>query len=612
MNKEDILGSITTKILPSNCNFSPQQKKAILADGSIDVVAGPGAGKTTALIAKCALLMMQNFNNNKGVCLITHTNVAVDEINTGIRKIGFDVEYPNFVGTIQEFFNVFFAKKAFHLVQGDKQFRVLDDDEYQLKFEEVFNNIKPKAYSYNPPNVSRRSPFICIQDDCAYEIQSNAPRFYKKAFNESVKRLFDWGIVTNKQCLQLSKWYIERFGIKLQEAVAARFNYVLLDEAQDTSSLQYELLNKVFPNNIIPFQKFGDPYQALYNLFEGNFDVWKPIQENAHNYKEISETSRFGTSIANVVQNVCIEKYDNFKSLDIVRSFKPHYIIYKDENELYTKYSSLIKSCEIISEKFKKSKRKDAILSTFHKDLTKVSSNYVKPSIKPKKNNSPVTQIYNFLVGLLSKEIDEPFNEMKEVINSNLQCKIIVSRCIKEFVSEGYESCEVKQGLEETLGIISDEDNKKFKKINVMEQLDSYRLSFLSDNNMSENKEESEFYIGTIHSAKGETHRSTLLLLNTISIVYIDNVPFEYSTLSLLKEYLIGNYIDPQSIKDDVERDETIKALKLAYVALSRPTHLMVIGIPENKLSGNEDFVEKLDESGWKEYNVVKTEDKLF
>lgn len=48
------------------------------------------------------------------------TNVAVDEIKSSLRKLGIEHKTPHFIGTIQDFFNTFFAKKAFHLILGDK------------------------------------------------------------------------------------------------------------------------------------------------------------------------------------------------------------------------------------------------------------------------------------------------------------------------------------------------------------------------------------------------------------------------------------------------------------------------------------------------------------
>ncbi|MFP3344544.1 hypothetical protein R0J87_18890, partial [Halomonas sp. SIMBA_159] len=73
-------------------------------------------------------------------------------------------------------------------------------------------------------------------------------------------------------------------------------------------------------------------------------------------------------------------------------------------------------------------------------------------------------------------------------------------------------------------------------------------------------------------------------------------------------DYFIGNYINPKTIENKIERDETIKALKLAYVALSRPTHLMIIAVP-NHLSGAEsEELSRLKENGWKSFNDIINE----
>ena len=52
--------------------------------------------------------------------------------------------------------------------------------------------------------------------------------------------------------------------------------------------------------------------------------------------------------------------------------------------------------------------------------------------------------------------------------------------------------------------------------------------------------EEIKFYIGTIHSVKGETHRSTLLVLDTVLKSYSTNSITEYWIFDLLKEYSCG------------------------------------------------------------------------
>jgi len=601
MNAMEQLKIITPMILPTGCDFFEQQKQAIVAEGSIDIVAGPGSGKTTVLIAKCGLLLTDTLQKEKGICLITHTNVAVEEIRTGLKKIGInDVDYPNFIGTIQEFFNTFFAKKAFHLILGDKKFRVLDDDEYQEKFEEFFNRFKPGWYDKNNPKVSNWNPKLFISENFSYKIDSNAKDSYKDALNKSVETLFNKGIVTNLQCLELSEWYINMFGDQIQKAISNRFKYVLLDEAQDTSLLQFEMLNYLFSGKEISFQKFGDPYQALYNIFEGNNDAWIPTKQSGANYLEISETSRFGRSISKIVKNVCVEKYDSFISLNIVDSFEPHYIIFKDEEDLINQYSQLINFYKQKSDSFSRSNKKDAILSPFHNDLSNLFSVYTKPSSKKRNNYSLIKKNYYFLIDLLSKEADIPFTELSSLIDSNLNLKTMLGRCIKDVVNSEIDLTSTVDLLEEILCDLTNDQNKEFLKINAKSQLKYFRHVIFSDIGNNDNKEETDstdFYIGTIHSAKGETHRSTLLVLNTTFTNYYNNT--ELHIFDLLYEYFLGNYTSPEKIINAFERNETIKSLKLAYVALSRPTHLMAIAIPETSIK-DENKCLRLNQFGWK------------
>ncbi|MBT2216471.1 UvrD-helicase domain-containing protein [Virgibacillus dakarensis] len=603
MTSLELLETITPEILPMGFTFSDKQKPVIIADGSANIVAGPGSGKTTVLIAKCALLIKQNLNSNKGICLITHTNVAVDEIKAGLKKVGIDdIEYPNFIGTIQEFFNTFFTKKAFHLLHGEKKFRVLDDEEYQEKFNELFQKRKPEWYTYSSPGINRANPKIKVSGDLIFHITSNANQSYKNVFEGCIQTLFSQGFVNNIQCLELTKWYIERYERQIITAIQNRFKYVLLDETQDTSLMQYDLLKRLFSNQKVSFQKFGDPYQALYNIFEGNEDAWIPSKETDVRYYEVSETSRFGTSIANILKNVCIEKYDIFQSLDLVQSFNPYYIVFENEKDLLLQYRGLISSCEGESELFSQSKRKDAIISTFHGSLARLFSEYIKPSAstKPGRSESTVKKTYNFLVGLLSQEIGSSFMDLKEKVDECLNCRIRLSKCIKQIINRNSTRDSIISNLEEVLKHFTDKCKAHFSIVNVDIQIKHFRQSFINASSEVVKTPSSEFHIGTIHSVKGETHRSTLLVLNTIFEDFSGGNVF--SMFNLLKEYLVGSYIDPNHIVNEMERNETIKSLKLAYVAMSRPTHLMAIALPAYLVSEDDDILKRMNDNGWRRY----------
>jgi superfamily I DNA/RNA helicase len=94
-----------------------------------DLLAVPGSGKTTALLAKLFCLSKHlPLKNEEGILVLSHTNAAVNEIENKLKKIVPTLfEYPNFVGTIQTFVNKFLANPACFQKYGE-YLSTVDDD----------------------------------------------------------------------------------------------------------------------------------------------------------------------------------------------------------------------------------------------------------------------------------------------------------------------------------------------------------------------------------------------------------------------------------------------------------------------------------------------------
>ena len=86
--------------------------------------------------------------------------------------------------------------------------------------------------------------------------------------------------------------------------------------------------------------------------------------------------------------------------------------------------------------------------------------------------------------------------------------------------------------------------------------------------------------IGTIHSVKGETHTATLVMET------------KYYTTESQK---ILNILKGQEIKQPKTREA--EAMKMLYVAMSRPTDLLCFACNEEYIRGHEKEIEK---AGWK------------
>ena len=85
-------------LLKEEESFDDSRVKIIKANDSRYIQACPGSGKTTVLLAKLIILANKMpLSNGKGICVITHTNVAIDEIKAKLgEKADILFHYPNF------------------------------------------------------------------------------------------------------------------------------------------------------------------------------------------------------------------------------------------------------------------------------------------------------------------------------------------------------------------------------------------------------------------------------------------------------------------------------------------------------------------------------------
>lgn len=107
-------------LLPEGAHFPEDARNVIRCWHSADVAACPGSGKTTVLLAKLKLLVdRMPLENGAGICVLSHTNVAVDEIRKRLSNYaGKLLSYPNYIGTIQSFVDKFVTMPYLRNIAG--------------------------------------------------------------------------------------------------------------------------------------------------------------------------------------------------------------------------------------------------------------------------------------------------------------------------------------------------------------------------------------------------------------------------------------------------------------------------------------------------------------
>ncbi|HHH0488431.1 TPA: UvrD-helicase domain-containing protein [Yersinia enterocolitica] len=252
---------------------------------SIDVQACPGSGKTTLIATKLILLAKKWNYPHQGICVLSHTNVAKDEIIDRLQRSKSKVaqrllSYPHFIGTIQEFVHRFLALP--YIRSSGVSDITVDNDTYAkqaVKLLELAQFAWFKATLSGLGNTEKqeaffRGSFRYISQN-GEEINIDKKSKAWKSDNNFQKAISDLNRLKNyldkRGVFLFRDMYIQADkactnNIELAKVIRTRFPFILIDEMQDTQKFQDELLCKIFPfNQSSIIQRFGDPDQSIFN-----------------------------------------------------------------------------------------------------------------------------------------------------------------------------------------------------------------------------------------------------------------------------------------------------------------------------------------------------------
>lgn len=284
-----------------------ERRSALLESESRDFNAVPGSGKTSLLAAKLLLLAKKWPHTRRGICVLSHTNVARDEVARRLAQTPEGAQllsYPHYIGTIHGFVNQFFALSMLRTLE--LKVEVIDDA--------VFAD---KARARLQLDQFRKLRFFLDQQNNGDDILTTM--FYRTA---ELSLKIDKGTLPGAhtqsyQSLVSLKAQLSRLGIfrhrdmfayadlalktcpHLVEVVHRRFPMVFIDEMQDTSWDQESFLNRIFDGKSV-MQRFGDVDQKILQD-EENADL---LTFPRHGHGSISTSKRFGDAIARAVGSV--------------------------------------------------------------------------------------------------------------------------------------------------------------------------------------------------------------------------------------------------------------------------------------------------------------------
>lgn len=311
-------------LLPAGAHFQEDARNVIRCWHSTDVAACPGSGKTTVLLAKLKLLAdRMPFENGAGICVLSHTNVAVDEIKKRLSRYADKLlSYPNYIGTIQSFVDKFVTMPYLKNSVG-RNVQVVDNLTYA---QYMLNRMQNSEYS--SLNYVIKSSFeasvqfkerldhiqaLYVRNDGALCLKNQkkalagADKPSAKQYNALIADLLNnEGIMRYQDTYSYAKAAINDLPEAYTDLFSSRFRYVFIDEYQDCDDAQRQLIDSLFDSSKCTVIKIGDSDQAIYNSSEETTPDWVPRD----GFLPISTSCRYNQEIADVI---CRLKKDNNK-----------------------------------------------------------------------------------------------------------------------------------------------------------------------------------------------------------------------------------------------------------------------------------------------------------
>ena len=245
-----------------------QQEAVLQTEGPCLVIAGAGSGKTKVLTHKIAYLMAEKYIKPWNILAITFTNKAANEMKQRVENLVGDAANDMWIGTFHSIC-VRILRKYIDRIGFDHSFIIFDTSDQKTLVKECLKELKiddklftdravlseisnakndmlePKAYS------------VKYEGDYRKEVIARVYELYQKRLKEN--NAVDFDDIINYTIKILTE------NIDVFEYYTDKFQYVLVDEYQDTNKAQFTLIS-ILASRHGNITVVGDNDQGIYSF----------------------------------------------------------------------------------------------------------------------------------------------------------------------------------------------------------------------------------------------------------------------------------------------------------------------------------------------------------
>lgn len=671
---DDIAWVVRVLGLPDGA-FSPEKdggaRERILKSigETVDVSACPGSGKTTLLVAKLAILARNWPYRRQGMCILSHTNVAKEEIEKrlGGTEVGRSLlSYPHYIGTIHGFVNEFMAlpwlRSKGYLVKA------IDDDivkNLRLGCLDWKDHPDLSGWLNSRVKVSNRRVNLSdivgswiIASGSFDVVDKTGNLIFKKPgnSNDQLRQVVEH-VATNgyHRYEEMFTWANDLIDCSpsIKQNIRGRFPLVFLDEVQDNSEAQSSILHRIFMDGggSICRMRFGDSDQEIFD-HSGEINRATTDKFPSGEIKcDLPNSHRFGQSIAKLASPLSVGEMslEGLGPKDGSSKDTAHAIFLVDEDstgavlKAYGKYllSVFDEEQELLDrltftavgavhrDKEGSEENKPHNLShycaEYDPDIAsrdpkpKTFLQYVKAGqrlgsqfAEEGSGGESFAAVERIAFGIInfSKEMSSQFNPrtkrnhrlILELLkddkeNYDKYLNLIGSLAIDRNSPSEADWCGKWKGIVidvvTSLSGVTPQREHLFLDYQLSEDVISNHIATRNNTYTVENDgRKVNIKLGSIHSVKGETHTATLVL-DTFNRSH---------HLKMIFPWIKGERKKKVSDADG-------KRLKLHYVAMTRPSHLICLAIKKSTLEKNgvinQKDIDDLKSHGWGKVAIV-------
>ena len=324
------------------------------ARGYTILMACPGSGKTTSIAFKMKSIIdeLQHATNGYGgLACLSFTNVACDEYRSKFNELHEStLSFPHTISTIDSFITQNIVLPFAYLFGCPAKIRILNDNEELANvYKQTYIQDGERKEAIVPPLrrfgrlAHTKRPEFCSIDLDGYKwngslIEADNERNYAKA---CIRWRFEKGIITSQDALYIA-CCILRYNEDIARALAKRFPYIIIDEAQDTSALQMKFFELLRTHGVQNMEFVGDLSQSIYGWnnakpelletlsHQDDFSVLhftecrrsvQPIIDIYSKLKIVGEPRIVSTGVENKNCPIIVYRYDENGEIDVMRQF---------------------------------------------------------------------------------------------------------------------------------------------------------------------------------------------------------------------------------------------------------------------------------------------------